>query len=465
MPLATKNNAIIIKDGRLAENCECCNGLCSTTREKATLTISGLPASSVGNMSNREVSDDDCSYTIFRIRAGTNQNVCKYGTAWHSINNAWINFSPYGDNRILINVQANTLLLIHYNIYALFSPPAGKSFSAFPFDEVLVCTSSYGASEEALSSVRVVIDDSQASYVPFVCPQNSTALVSSTETCSCVPGIDTINLTSSVRSGNVQTVSTVIPVYLCDPCDSNPYATQTTTTIYKTPCTADERTNCIESVSTSSSYPELNVNISFEGPDVPALDGRPGFSYSPLSGSYALKWTSNAYIGTANFFGLYFRNSQLTDVGPNGVGREDLSNQMVWQNPNQAAEQGWRIDYRTETAGVIGFGMTLVVAPVKTTTVIDKSAKTVDSVQCGAGQIAYQVKLAVFNQPFYGINSDYGYWNWHFSSYANVACRSRVCRDVPSISLNSTETVYVPLGGPWYDTRGKLGQVKVRISS
>ena len=30
MPLATKNGAIIVKDGKLAENCNCCGGLCAT---------------------------------------------------------------------------------------------------------------------------------------------------------------------------------------------------------------------------------------------------------------------------------------------------------------------------------------------------------------------------------------------------------------------------------------------------
>jgi hypothetical protein len=211
----------------------------------------------------------------------------------------------------------------------------------------------------------------------------------------------------------------------------------------------------------------LNVNISFEGPDIPPLSGGnlPVFSYSKLSGSYALKWTSNAYIGTGTFFGLYFPNPQLTEVNEeNGVGSPDVSKSVIWQDENQPAEQGWRIDYRTSITGTV-VGMTLVVAPVKTTTVIDRAARTVASTQCGFGEIAYQVKLAMFNRAFSGINSDYGYWNWDFSSYANVACRSRVCRDVPSISLNSTETVYVPLGGPWYATRGKLGQVKVSISS
>jgi hypothetical protein len=473
MTLATKNGSLIVKDGLLAENCGCCSSLCSPERDRATITISGLPTScAVGNLSNRELSDDNCSYTIFRIRSPYNQNVCKYGTTWHSSVNGRINFGAYYSNRILIDVQANTLLLAHDNAYALFSPPEGKSFKDFPFDEVLVCTNAYSittCTKEALSSVRVVIDDTPASYVPFVCPQNSVGVVSNTETCSCVPGVDTLNIYSNALSGNVRTESTVIPIYSCAPCDSNPHATQTTTTVYKTPCTSDEGGSCIESISTTSSWPELNVNVSFEGTGIPPLGGNSGapvIDYARLSGNYALKWTSNAYIGHAQFFGLYFPNPQLTDVSPDGIGSPEISNQMIWQNPDQAAEQGWRVDYRNSIGnGFTALGMTLVVAPVKTTTAINKSAKTVTSTQCGFGQIAYQIKLAVFSQAIYGLDSDYIYWNWNFSCFANVACRSRVCQDVPSILLNSTETVYVPLSGAWFETRGKLGQVSVSISS
>ena len=468
MPLATKNGSLIVKDGQIAENCGCCNGLCSPGRTKATLTISGLPSCPVGHFSNREMSDDDCSYTIFRIGAplGNNQNVCKYATTWHSSVNQWLNFSAYYGNSISIDVRSNTLLLMHENGTALFSPPEGKTFSTFPFDEILVCTNAYGNStctQEALSSVRVIIDDRQATYRPFACPQDARGLVSNTEICSCVPGVDTLTPYTTTQSENVRTIATVLPIYSCDPCDSSPYATQTTTTVFKTPCTSDETTDCVESVSTTSSWPELNVNVSFEGPNLLRPDGFPAVDYPGLSGSYALKWTNNAYIGHANFFGLYFPNPQLADVGANDFGRPDFSNQMVWQGQGQNAEQGWRVDYRNPNSNPVT-AMTLVVAPVKATTAINKSARTIASTQCGFGQIAYQIKLAVFSRPLYGIHADYGYWSWDFSCFANVTCRSRVCRDVPSISLNSTETVYVPRSGPWYDTRGTLGQVTVSIS-
>jgi len=463
--IATKNNAIIVKDGKLAENCGCCNGLCSATRDKATLTISGLPSSCrVGSffsrmlgLFNRELDDENCSYTIFRIRNRYNPNVCKYATTWHSGNNYWLNFVANNANSITIDLNANTLLLVAESAYVSFSPPAGKSFRDFPFNEVLVPVSVYQSDcpSNAFANVRVVIDDSTATYISFACPGTT-----SSETSSCLPGTDTITTYSTARVGNVATEKVVIPVYSCAPCDSNPFALQTTTTVYKVPCTSDEKTSCVESISQSSSWPELNLNVSFEGPDIN------GYSYSSLSGAYALKWTGNARIGTFNLFGLFFSSWNLANADQNGVGKPTddgfiwADNNQVQQQGLQGAEQGWRVDYRSGS-----MGMTIVVAPVKTTTTITRSLKSIVSAACGHGQIAYQVKLAVFDRPFYGINSAYDYWNWSFSCFANVPCQTRSCRNVPSVSLNSTETVYVPTGGPWYDTYGKLGQVKVSVSS
>jgi hypothetical protein len=469
MPLATKNGSLIVKDGQLAENCGCCNSLCSPARDKATITISGLPSScGVGalfdrmqSLLNRELSDDNCSYTLFRIRSYN--NLCKYATAWHSDNNRWLNFGAGNAHSISLDLASDRLVLSASAAYVQFAPPAGKSFRDFPFDEVLTPSNVYQSNcpPGSFSNVRVVIDDSQAAYKPFSCPN-----IGSYETSSCIPNIDTIATYQNARVGNVETVSYAIPVYSCTPCDSNPYATQTTTTVYKVPCSPNETTSCIESVSKSSSWPELNLNVSFEGPDIN------GYSYAPLSGAYALKWTDNAYIGTAFYFGLLFPGWGLTDVGDDGTGAPAHPGQFGWTNDGQspqqglqAAEQGWRVDYRTQPASGLPMGMTLVVAPVKATTSIDRSTKSIVSTACGHGQIAYQVKLAVFDRTFRGTDSDYGYWNWSFSCYANVNCRSRVCRDVPTVSLNSTETVYVPTSGPWYETRGKLGQVKVSISS
>jgi len=458
--IGTKNGSLIVKDGKLAENCDCCNGLCSATRDKATLTISGLPSTcDVGNLANREISDDNCSYTLFRIRNGTTP-MCVYATTWHSSNNDWLNYLATYANSLYLNVNANTLTLNMDFGYAVFSPPEGKTFQTFPFDETLVCTyvpANYSCSASNWQNVRVRIDDAIVSYKPFRCPQDANLLQGS-QTCSCDPQQDAVALSSRVRSGNVETETVRYPVYACKPCDTAYYATETTTTVYKVPCTPDEKTNCIDSISTSTAWSELNVSVSFTGPDIA------GFSYSPLSGSYALKWTDNAYIGTFNFFGLSFPQWTLTNVN-NGIGSPSYGSQLLFNNANQKAGQGWRIDRRIQPSGQLPIGMTLVVAPVKTTTVIDRSNSSIVSTQCGFGQFAYQVKLAVFSHTLSGINSDYGYWTWDFSCFANVACAARSCGGVPSVSLNSTETVYVPTGGPWYASYGRLGQVSVSISS
>jgi hypothetical protein len=49
MPLATKNNAIIIKDGKLAENCDCCGGwYCCVDQRCISSSISAVTAVLVG---------------------------------------------------------------------------------------------------------------------------------------------------------------------------------------------------------------------------------------------------------------------------------------------------------------------------------------------------------------------------------------------------------------------------------
>ena len=131
--LATKNGSLIVKDGKLAENCGCCNGLCSAIRTKATLTISGLPkACGAQLLDNRMIGDDDCSYPLFRVRNRYDTNLCKYATAWHSRNNLWGNFSADDANTIVIDVGNNTLTFWSDHYVVRFRPPHGKSFASFP---------------------------------------------------------------------------------------------------------------------------------------------------------------------------------------------------------------------------------------------------------------------------------------------------------------------------------------------
>jgi hypothetical protein len=448
----------------LGGNCKCCGGdLCDPLRDRATITISGLPSTcSVGNLANREISDDDCSYTLFRVR-DSSSSVCKYATTWHSSNNDWLNIFASDANKLLLNVSENTLTLSMDFGYAKFSPPDGKTFQSFPFDEKVVCTyvpAAYSCSADKWQNVRIQITDDAAAYKPFACPQNSSGLVASYESCACDVQKDTVGLYSRVRSGNVQTETVRYPVYACKPCDTTYYVTETTATTYKSPCVPDDKTDCIESTATSVAWPDLNVSVRFTGPDVD------GFSYSTLSGNYALKWTSAAYIGTSNFFGLQFPNWGITNVN-NGYGTP-TSNTFSLETQYQKAGQGWKIDYRTQPSGQFPMGMTLVVAPVKTTTTVDRANRSVISTQCQHGQFAYQVSLAVFSHTLYSITSAYEYWSWDFSCFANVACAVRSCGGVPSVSLNSTETVYVPHYVPGAASPfayGQLGQVSVSISS
>jgi hypothetical protein len=378
---------------------------------------------------------------------------------WHGRDNTWINFSAFDENKLVLDLNAETLSFYFQYIQAVFAPPSGKSFRNFPFSETLEVVRVYDFQKKCTTSsfagVHAVIDDSVAAYVPFACP--STNIIGSYDTCACVDGVDTIGTGSSTTVGNVRTDRRIVPTYSCAPCEGSRHSTDTTVTVYKTPCVADEKNTCVESVTTTNSAPELSVNVQFQGPDIN------GYSLSPLSGSYSLKWTANAYIGTAGAFALFFNNWELLDQ-QDGVGRPSNLKGVMWSGEGQNAEQGWRVDYRTAASVPYGncLGMTLVVAPVNATFDIDLAGRSVTPSQCGADEIAYQVKMAVFRGV--NINSDYGHWNWELSAYANVSCRQRVCGEKPSVSLNSTQNVYVPTSGLWYQTAGRLGSVTVSVS-
>lgn len=473
--IAVNNNGIIIKDGRIAELCSCCNGLCSNNREKATITLFGMSSSCVtDNLANREIEDDECSYTLFRIRS-YDPNLCKYATVWHSSRNESVNFLERYANSIVLDLNANTLLLAMDSAYAVFTPPDGKKFrDSFPFDETLVCTSvsetySQTCGVAGWQNLRVVIDDSTATYVPFVCPQDAN-LVAGGQTCSCDTATDTTRPAASTQTqtatSSTYTGTIRYPVFSCTPCDSLNYVDETTTTVTPLPCYDG---NCVQSVSTTVAWPELIAHISIDGPNVD------GYSYSFLSGTYALKYSNNARIGTPFINGLFFGPSKLFTSDPvsglpfaNGYGVPNESDRFAWADRNIRTQQGWILDYRTEWPGdstQYPVGMQLVVSPVKTVATIDRNSKSVTTTKCPHGQFAYQVKFALFSHALYGVKSSLRYWQWDLSCYANVDCAARACGAPPSISLNSVETVFVPFSHNQLVQIGKLGQVTVGISS
>ena len=402
---------------------------------------------------------------------------------WHSSNNRAFNYTAFGVGRANLNVETNTLSVGGHFFIATFEPPPGKSFANFPFDETVVLKQfslGGGGLEEggtctaaSFSNVRVVIDDRQATYKSFLCPDAAAArqLVGGNNAIvSCVNGVDTHTLSSGSRVGSVQTSVVRYPVYSCSPCESPNWYDTTTTTTYIPGCSQTAKTNCVQSVTKASSWPELVLNVNFQGPGIPIGEQNEGppLTLDALSGAYALKFdpfTLASFQG-----GLVFPNWQsLTNVGANGHGAA-VGDPFAFVGPFQPeqADQGWQITYETFLIpeNAVSFGtnrryaqLRIIVAPVKIETTINRSTKAVTWNPCGIGSIAYQVKFSV------RLRDTAGFWSTFFSAYANVPCAARSCGTVPSVSLTSADAVFVPLSGSMFAPKGKLGTVSVSVSS
>lgn len=438
MTLATKNGALILKDGALAENCECCGGLCDSVRSKATITLFGMPSSCRNSAyDNRTLADDNCSYTLFRVRS-TWATTCKYATTWHSKRNEWLNFSAYDISRLTLDVDRERLKFIDETLQIEFAPPSGRSFREFPFSGTLVplyidgilpsgCTAS------SFANVAVTIDDSIAKYIPFKCPEPP-LLDAWSETCDCVAGIDTVpDLQRASTIGSVTTDTVKVPIYHCAPCESTAYSVDT-----------ESYDSATGAFSFASTIPELQLSVSFSAPSVASW-------IHQLSGTYSLKWKRNAIIGNGNYLGLY------------GSG-----NNLLWSNfETDIAEQGWHVDYRmpAQAPFATALGMTIVVVPVKAAISINRATGESSASPCQSDQIAYEIKAAVFRGGLRGIGSAYIYWNWDMSSHAMVPCRQRECGFIPSIAFDQTENITIPTGGSFGNVTTAQVDVRLQMSS
>jgi hypothetical protein len=110
MPLATKNNAIILKDGKLAENCECCGEWYCVACE--TITSSGYSTTTFS---------DDC-WGVYGSRSPL-----RFGTGYAS---RCVTINPFGDVTITISAS----LASKPQAGATFAVAIGSSSDSFsPF--------------------------------------------------------------------------------------------------------------------------------------------------------------------------------------------------------------------------------------------------------------------------------------------------------------------------------------------
>ena len=187
--IVTKNGAVIVKDGKVAEDCGCCGNACDSQILRLRLSVDGLPTISGSQYDARPLSDDNgTSFTLHRQQDWLSRSECVWSCSFHNRQsdradpfyycetNGWI-FSP----------SEETLTLRGNNYQAVFTPPSGKSFKTLPIDGMeVVCIAATGDTAELFSDVSVSVDAGEGQYIPCACPY-----VPPGRNTTCVIGTDT----------------------------------------------------------------------------------------------------------------------------------------------------------------------------------------------------------------------------------------------------------------------------------
>lgn len=180
-PIATKNNAIILKDGSIAEGCECCGVSCDNLPPYLRLTVNGMPRSInsgvVYGYSARSAFDDNgATYTLYPA-TNPSTGYCQYKGGPHGHVNV-VGFTS--------ELWAWTLDLANNILYGYgraFVPPAGASFRLLPYSDArpLIVLSSYYnqfgndfGTDADWSNVVVSIEVGKSTTTQFACFPDST---------------------------------------------------------------------------------------------------------------------------------------------------------------------------------------------------------------------------------------------------------------------------------------------------
>jgi hypothetical protein len=168
MPLATKNNALIIKDGKVAENCKCCD-LCVNPPPYLKMTVSGLPDKINSPYRARSIADDNGSeYTMFQITKSRYKLLptrCAWAGGGHSAYNRVNQLDGFSADWWYLD--ADNDFIFAYNIR--FAPPDGATFRSLPYtDPRPLVPVSFGG--EDWSNVVITLDEGKASYLQCGCP-------------------------------------------------------------------------------------------------------------------------------------------------------------------------------------------------------------------------------------------------------------------------------------------------------
>jgi len=419
MPLGTKGGSIIVKDGKVAENCRCCKPDCNSIGASVTLTLSGLPRGCTNQFSTYAVGDlsnwNDCSFTLRRA------SPCVYTASLPGFTTDY--FRGCSDTWIVtLNVDTNTLSI---GDFIAVKPDDDTFFGNLPYSGNVVAAwpSQYTLCD--FSNLHVTLDKSEPLYVPPTC------------TPSGVP-----NTSPELTYG-----------LTCEPCEASAFGCSDRTMTW--PYFID------------GAYPELTAQLSFSELSIDSFTGSPN-PYQPdylpdnpgtipglrsMSGSYALKWTDvtryNAKIGvTFNSdwsiagtpSGYTYQPPGGFDVAYSGCGWYGLFYSTPYGEPDTG--KGYERVFSDGNPLRELAAIEIAVVPMGWHLPYDASTKQLSRIRCENGDVAFQVRikcysiLGGFADSGYGYYVALGYWSQPLSVFTSAPCKSLSCRGKPSFSIS-----------------------------
>jgi hypothetical protein len=436
MPLATKNNAIIVKDGRLAENCGCC-----ACPAKLRITLNNLPEKCLSGYADLITRDlptyNSCSFVVFLRNKVSGQSSCQYVALLPSPVNLGCISRP--SIEVTLDSTSDTLSIKYFGSPAILLPEQGKSFATIPYNGGVRVASvgGTGCSEASWSAITLTIDTDTPEFLPSSCPANT----------SCTESVDT-------SPGPANTYEFDNP--MCVACDNN------------------RRLFVPAAAFVSSSFPEmpvpeLNVQLNIgefiikdrRGDGDLAVDNDNYFpdtsnGLKSMSGAYALKYANDTCY-FAQEVGVLNDDFTVADFNYPGS-RRQLPPGAGWQGTFYSTDygasdsgKGYEIPVDRNNGQLNGLhpdglrfvaAVQIVVAPLGVDAKHDTSAKQSTISRCGSGEVAYQVRVRFFYSgnpdSGFGYYKSFIYWNSPLSVYASVPCRGMNCLSPPSFSVSAS---------------------------
>jgi hypothetical protein len=406
MPLTTKNNAIIVKDGKIAQDCACCKIDCRSKPSQITVTITGLPRGCTNQFDTYTVGDlsnwNGCSFTLYQ----QNSNRCVYlgtlsgfGTgAYYECSTSWT---------VGLNIERNRLVL---DEYVTVIPADGALFGNLPFSGSVVAESPSRYTLCDFSNLSVTIDTSTPSY--------------SLPECEPFLGSRTY-----AKYG-----------VTCPPCEASSFS-------------------CPDGFD-DGAYPELTANLTFGELAVASssdnLQTSPGMK--SMSGSYALRWSTRA-SRFPNISGVY--NSDWTfasvgnsdelrpllppggvEVGYAGCGWYGLFVSTPYGEVDSG--KGYELVYggRTPPKDTQLAAIQIAFVPMGWHIPYDVSTKQLTRTRCENGDVSFQLRVKCYAIPTgladtgFGYYRDLSYWSAPLAVFTFAPCKSWPCRSKSSFSLS-----------------------------